>query len=333
MAEEIEDVVEKYSESIYRSINQYGEIPDWLTMYPKKSTIGFQQYIDAVSFPTDVYSPWFNSKRAFWDQARLVQRSLGYNRSVNIIELFQTQGDTCLPLLLEFLWAKQLTSYTSMMATPHLNKLTSDTLKRVLSQFTQESIEFNSLATNPEFDSFVPNVKKHLKKHQKQDSINVYVLATSVMSNFLDNNGVLNRIRSVMQDEDYLLISQDMFRDGGQEDLVKQYSQFYKDPNSTPTTRRLTKMIEPDYEFHLEWQEHAHYRGPTLYFNIERSTGSSFVYADLKPKQQVTVFRSHRFTIPEIVTLFEKNGLRIESMFMEEKQDNAVFLVRKSRTM
>lgn len=249
------------------------------------------------------------------------KRIVGYDK-FNIYDVGFTTGISTLPFILELLQENALKRYIPVTANPYMNEHAINSLKAFTLMSTLPEFKSTSILHEPELAPFRENVQKTEQKDKTV--VNLFVMMNSILGNYTNPKQVLRNIYESMGNGDYLSVVQGVYHSGSEDLLVKDYSIML---NSMRDTQDIAKLLNPNAQFKVFWDDREGERGIKISFDIDEPVQLENSVFDTG--QSITVLRSRRFGTQELERMFVDVGFTIQSISFDSTGNSSLFFVTK----
>jgi len=241
--------------------------------------------------------------------ASYLRKSYTGRHLLNVVSLYDTNFEDTLPIILSIYNQNLLHRYIAATASHDLNRhairlAELASINFLLPKFYKGTIEAD--ITETDIKSELDEYYTDLDRHQQQPVYNLLLLLGSCLGNFADPDMVLGNIRASMNPDDLVLISQDIYQPGSEDELVSDYARFFE---VMQDTQDVVRAISPEYEMKFRFNDAPDFHGVEFYFKTTQQ--ASFGDVQVDPGTELTVFRSKRFLKSDLESTLERNGFEI----------------------
>jgi len=314
-----------YSQTILNHISldlgQNLEIPAWIYYY-HPSFYDDLLLLDDLKSDVDKNILFSESRKLLLQESIFVSYRLRKFSKINFFDLYEAGLTTSLKFTVPFLEEGRLNKYIMASSSESGNQ-------KGLSAF--KSFIF-SKGFQSESSSFLANfnLQNHLADvvslaPTDKDTVNLFFLGESVLGNHLRPQAMLKNIYNSMLSGDFLIISQDIYRDSREDLWVADYLNCLAE--SFSISKELANTLSQGYPLKAVWEDKQGFRGVKIKTQIQKPV--SFAGVDLKEGQIVDLFRSTRFLEAEIISMLTKLNFKMIEVVYGNDMNTAMFVVQK----
>jgi len=307
-------------------IARYNEIPKSILMNANNWRTDNECH--TFSMMPDHTNLLYKAKEAFIDFSGLAPRIFEGADKVNVFDLYHTTGYTSLPMVISLFEEERLGKYVPVTATRDMAKNAIDSIRQTIllsmSSQVQTTFSYDMINIDIERHSFRESVKDVLDNQDliSQRYINVYLLGENTLGNLPNPELFLQHIYESMQAGEKLLLMQAIHRPGVEDLLVEDYI------NMLPymqKTLQVARYISQSYVPVVNYDDEI--GGITI--DIKLQQPEKFGHLDLDEGRFIRIFRSKRFKMRELHSMFHKVGFKVNHILFDNSEDNAVVLLCK----
>lgn len=251
----------------------------------------------------------------------IYQRVSGYE-NFNVYDLCVTNGISTLPFILELLQRDQLKKYIPVTGNPHMNTHAINNLRAFTLMSTLPPFEAQSILHEPEFGNFRDQVIS--VQGDRETTANLFILMSSVLGNYVHSQALLKNIYDSMGKGDYLAVIQGVFKSGSEDLLVADYTNLLTHMRDT---QDIARVLNPDAQFKTYWDDRENQTGVKIAITIDEPV--LFGQAQFDSGDEITIFRSRRFTSVELENMFHAVGFQTISISFDSTANSALYFVTK----
>jgi hypothetical protein len=307
-------------------IRKYGEIPksmklgasNWKT---DNECHSFQMWPDSTNL-------LYKAKEAFIDFSSLAPKLFENFERVNIFDLYHTNGFTSLPMVISLFEEERLGKYIPVTATRDMSSNAIYSIRQTLilsnSDFQKDQFHTDHITVDIEKADFKTLVRDVMNEADllENRTLNLYVLGENSLGNLINPEAFLHNVYNSMQTGEKLLIMQAVHRPGVEDLLVEDYIKLL--PYMTKTLEVSGVLAEKQSQI-VSFDEQV--GGIVVDTKIEEA--ATFESIQLEENQLIRIFRSTRFKMPDLYTMFHRIGFTVNHIMFDEMEDNAVILLSK----
>lgn len=309
-------------------IQKYGEIPKSIKMYADNWKTDNDCHIYQM-WPEKATQLLYKAKEAMIDFSNLAPKIFEHYEKVNVLDLYHTNGYSALPLVITLLEHNRLGKYIPVTATQGMaeNAINSIYQTIMLSQSApmRNLFKHSYIKSDIETQEFKDYVKTAIEDESgttSQRQLNVYLLGENSLGNALNPEFFLKTIYNSMKTDEKLLLTQAIYRPGVEDTLINDY---YKLLPYMTKTLEVAYALSPQHSCNIVFDEQINGIG----VDIVNQKPSQFGNITLFENQTIRIFRSMRFKIENLHTMFTRVGFKVNHIMFDDLQDNAVILLSK----
>lgn len=311
------------------SLYEYREFPDICLYYNPLAGEAMQNYYSLEITPGNGNEILHRQKEVQSNATQYMSKKFEEFSRVNLIEVAEPFGDGALPLLLDAFDKKKLGSYIAVSPDKGINDAAIGFLKRIGMDFYGKLQTHADVVVEVESNTFGIQIRDALGSSYDSTTVNVFTLMNSRLGNSPDPRLMLKNIYDSMETGDYFALQQGIYRSGSEERLVRDYTTLFSTPNVFVGAKEIGSSLSPEQDkqsmFRVYWDED--FSGVKAYVTPDRDV--SFLNVDLKAGEKIDLFRSKRFQETELKNILKLTGFKIEGVFFDSDEDNALYILKK----
>jgi hypothetical protein len=268
----------------------------------------------------------FSSTDLMLREVGLLAGRLKDNLKVNIIDLFDTNGYTALPLIYEILSHKYedtrelgfLNLYIPATASTAMNQSAGENLKQFSLRINRRGFKYRPILADITSRTINSEIA-HIQASQPIATYNLFLLLFSGLGNIYDPARTLQNVYKSMNKEDYFLLAQNIKSNVSVQKLINDYTRFIPLMRDTVNLASIIspRPIECDYD------------GLGIRFFVRADGPLTIGQIPVHSEEEIVVCRSRRFDRFELEKNIINTGFKIEQIVIDREQTHAMYLLRK----
>jgi uncharacterized SAM-dependent methyltransferase len=265
----------------------------------------------------------YNENNLLMREANFIRKRVAGRRLVNLFDVGHTNGMIVLPIILELLEEESLSKYIPITPNKSLNQHAINNLQSYIALSGLPKIQTEAITHDIEITDFQTEVAQ-IQDAQENETVNLFVLGSSVLGNYINPLQVLLNTYNTMRDGDYLAIIQGIYRNGSENNWISDYNLIVAGMGNT---QAVSKMIDSQATLKVDWDDTEWIHGIKASFLATRPT--EFAGVKIEENQEIVVFRSTRFDRFQLERDLYHIGFKLVSLSLDKGQDNAIFFLQK----
>jgi hypothetical protein len=307
------------------------EFPDWFFTNSPEAVSSYEAMATSKVVPNANNYTLYLQKSLLVDVVGLIQKKLDQHDHINLVDLYEVSVNSSLPFLVEFLDNDQLGGYVSVSQSKYLNEWVRSSVNTFMHIVGAKDFKSKSILANPDITSFkleMEEVSKELNDaNPGAKNCNLFTLMNSCLGNLADPARALHNIHESMQEGDYLVVLQGIYRPGTEHTIVSDYRSWLLNEGNFLVTKSVAKVLNPAEDIQIEWVDDK-FRGVNVY--VKTSEETNFAGLKLPGNSKFTLLRSSRFVESELMNLFKSTGFKIIEVSYDSEMTTGVFLMQKA---
>lgn len=309
------------------SLRQNSEVVNWIYSDHPKITESLKAEDDFLSKISKSKSKSLlaKSQELVSMEAELITSRLKDFKKVNFVNLGEEGFKDSLELIKPLLQENILNKYIIATRSDKLNHQWIKDTKLFASSY-QAKFESHPFKANFDLQSYSSSLKSLIDLDK--DMVDLFFLPRSSLSKYLNPERVVKNIYSSMTSGDYLIVSQDIYREGSQNLWIDSYKEYLASDKNLAVQKELAKDLSKDSKIQVVWEDKQDFKGIKLRVKIKQPI--NFAKVNLKADQEVDIFRSAKFEEADLKNMFLDTSFQFIETVYDKKADTILLILQKS---
>lgn len=308
------------------SLYRHSEVVSWIYTDHPKITESLQAENDFLSeiSKSKSKSLLIKSQELVSAEAEFITRRLKGFKKVNFVNLGEEGFKDSLELMKPFLQENILNKYVMASRSDKLNHQWIEDAKLFASSY-QAKFESYPFKANFDLQSYASTLKP--LTGLGEDMTSLFFLPKSSLGKYFNPQRVIKNIYNSMNSGDYLIVSQDIYREGSESLWTGSYTEYLAPDKNLAVQKELAKDLSKDSKIQAVWEDKEDFKGIKLRIKIKDPV--RFAKVSLKADQEVDIFRSAKFEESQLKNMFLETNFKIIETVYEKKADTILLILQK----
>lgn len=306
-------------------VERYNEIPR--TIYQASpNTNSFEAFHLEKTLPSKLNTLLYKEKGLLSREVSFISQRLSSATKVNVFDLYDaTFEGSAMPFILELIEDEQLGKYIPVTPCVVMNDYAIKKMEAAIINYDLPPSSSDSILIDVEYDDFRSHIRTVISNDDgtiDQGQVNLFIIMSSNLGNFIDPSVALKNIFNSMGTGDYLAILQGIYKAGSEDALVRDYSNI---AYTMEDTMHVSNTLSGGEGVKVIWDEIDR----AVKFKIKLDRPMSMGKVELDQGREITTFRTSRYQDNELRKTFMDIGYKIVDTAYDESMNNGLYFLEK----